>query len=115
MEILIAVWLLSGVVAALIWSSRGGNGLEGFLMGLVLGIFGIIMAAAMTPAQVKMKLAATRECPHCRQRIPINASLCSFCQRESPAYEYIDGLWWMTQNGDRLYYNNAQKTWVYDG
>ena len=47
MEILALLWLLSGIAAGAIGSSKGRFGFGWFLLGLVLGVFALVMVIAM--------------------------------------------------------------------
>lgn len=70
MEIVI-IWLLCGIVAAMIGSSKG-EGCGAFVLGLLLGPFGILIAIFSKGNQ--------KDCPHCAKRIPNKATVCPFCQ-----------------------------------
>src|SRR5687768_1560225 len=71
--------LVGGFVASAIWKNKGGSGGDGFLMGALLGILGIILAAVMTPKRVQVQQATMlRECPFCKQQIRRDASVCAF-------------------------------------
>jgi hypothetical protein len=89
----VALWLICGLVSAIVASSRGANGCGAFLVGMLLGPFGIIIAFVM-PAKARVAVKAARdglppawlrECPACKSQIQVNATVCKFCQRESPA------------------------------
>jgi hypothetical protein len=113
--VFVVAWLISAFVAAAIWKNRGGSAGEGFFLGLVLGILGIILAAVMTPRAVKEKqaqqVAMMRECPFCKQQIRRDASVCPFCQRESEAWTFHSGAWWVKRNGQWLYLNEQNGSW----
>jgi hypothetical protein len=36
----------------------------------------------------------SRECPHCRELMRGEASVCPHCQRESEAWQQDGGFWW---------------------
>lgn len=72
-------WILCGVGAALIASSKGGSGFLWFIMGILFGPFGLLFAFFAGPSRV--------DCPHCKSRIREDATVCPNCQRDlsSPA------------------------------
>ena len=70
MEIAI-FWLLCGIVSAVIGNSKG-EGCFGFIIGVLLGPFGILIAIFSRGNQV--------DCPKCAKRIPNKATVCPFCQ-----------------------------------
>jgi len=39
---------------------------------------------------------ATRECPHCKETMRRDASVCPHCQRESKPWTFHDDRWWHT-------------------
>ena len=47
MELLIILWLMCGITAAVIASSKGRSGFGWFFIGALCGIFGLIMVCAM--------------------------------------------------------------------
>lgn len=50
MEVLIVIWLICGVAGGMIGSTKG-RGVEGFLLGLILGVIGLIVIAAVGPSE----------------------------------------------------------------
>jgi hypothetical protein len=53
-----------------------------------------------------------RECPHCKEPMRRDASVCPHCRRESPAWEYRDGVWWTTDSsGNRVWYDESHGLW----
>jgi len=76
MEIAIIFWLLCGIVAAMI-ASKKGEGFLGFIVGVLFGPFGILFALLSTGRNRKT-------CPHCKELIHKDATVCSHCQRNVP-------------------------------
>lgn len=70
--------LVFGVVCSGVWQSKGGSAAMGFMIGLVFGVLGLVYVAASKP-DVRHLM---RECPHCRESIRREASVCSRCQRD---------------------------------
>ena len=55
----------------------------------------------------------TRTCPFCAEEIKREASVCPFCQRESPAWTLHEGTWWSTdEGGNRYWLDEQQGRWV---
>ena len=69
----IILWLICGVAAALVGSSRGDTGVGWFLIGVVLGPFGLLLA-----------FTAGVKCHYCQSKISEKATVCPKCQREVP-------------------------------
>lgn len=67
--------VLFGPIGAAI-GSRKGRGWTGFLLGLVLGIFGVIIVALMRGDK--------RDCPHCGGEVRNWACTCPHCRRGLP-------------------------------
>ena len=61
--------LLSGIVSAMLAGYRGDNKRTGFILGAVLGPFGVAIVFFM----------AGIRCPHCRHQISSKARICRVC------------------------------------
>ena len=96
MEIII-IWLLFGLVSAVVASNKGRSGCGWFLLGVLLGPFGFILALAVTQDQkaIESKSLAkgeNKKCPFCAEIIKKEAIVCKHCGRELPVkkiYECI--------------------------
>jgi predicted amidophosphoribosyltransferase len=65
-------------------------------------------AVAQTKAREGM-----RECPHCREWMKRNASVCPHCQRESKAWFQHEGRWWVKgDDGQDYWFNERANQWV---
>lgn len=73
MEFAILIWILCGVVAAMIGAKKG-EGCGGFILGVLLGPFGILIAL--------LSKGNRKTCPHCKELIHQDATVCSRCQRD---------------------------------
>lgn len=105
---LFAILAVCGVIGGLIASSRGASAGVGFFLGFLLGIIGIIISLFLKPST-----EGTRECPHCKERMKVDASVCPHCHRESPPWVWRDGSWFVTnENGSTYRYDPSSKSWV---
>ena len=71
--IIVLLWLVSPLVGAMIWQRKGGSAVIGFLAGLLLGPFVLLMLLA-DPGKKK--------CPACASWIPKEAKVCGQCRKE---------------------------------
>lgn len=69
----IIIWLLFGFVAAVI-AARKNAGCFGFVLGVLLGPFGILIAIFMKGNR--------KACPLCKELVHVEAKICPHCQRE---------------------------------
>lgn len=83
MEILI-IWLLFGIVCAVIASNKGRSGLGWFLIGVLLGPFGLILALVVSKnveavENASLSSGEMKKCPHCAELVKREAIKCRFC------------------------------------
>jgi hypothetical protein len=70
MVFFVVCWLVCGFVAGIIASKKGYRGAGFFLLGLVLGVFGILWAVAIQPAAPEgMRRVICARC-NTRQNVP---------------------------------------------
>jgi len=69
----VVIWLLCGVAAAMIGSQKG-EGCLAFIIGFLLGPFGILFAL--------LSSGNRKTCPFCKEKIHKDAVVCPRCQRE---------------------------------
>lgn len=79
-------WLICGGIAAMIASSKGGSGGLGFLVGVLLGPIGIIVALFMGSDAGKVEKQVSsgqmKKCPRCAEAVLPDAKVCKHCQHE---------------------------------
>jgi hypothetical protein len=77
--------LFSGYAGMTIWVRKGGKPGNGFLLGGLLGVLGVLILVLATPKQAEIDSAARSEglvrCPHCAELINHQAHVCRYCQR----------------------------------
>lgn len=95
----IPVGIICGVIAGFISRDKGKGFGFGFIAGLFLGIIGIIIAAMSGNSKGSEEWTQHRVCPHCKERMRRDASVCPSCQRESKAWSLKDGRWWHQSSG----------------
>ncbi len=77
----IGLWLVCGIVGAVIGAGKG-EGCFGFIIGVMLGPLGILLAVFSKGDRVA--------CPYCKELIHKDAVVCSHCQREIPGKSLKD-------------------------
>lgn len=92
MEILILIWILFGIAAAMIMSNKGRSGCGGFALGFLLGPFGLIIALVLQKDHKELESKALtsgdmRKCPQCAELIRREARKCRFCGSDVPALD----------------------------
>ena len=85
MEILL-LWIVMGVVVAIIASSKGKSGFSWFIYGVIIWPVALvhILVTSATPESIEEKAAAEGRtpCPHCAELISRKAKICPHCQRD---------------------------------
>jgi hypothetical protein len=80
-----------------------------------LGIAGLVVLLG-TPrhaaqAATTVDSPAYRECPHCKEPMRRDASVCPHCQRDSEAWTLNDGAWWVKRDGAWIRYDEETGNW----
>ena len=77
MYLIIILWILFGVAAAIVANTKEKNVGKWFLLGLLLGPFGVLFA-----------FFAGKKCPYCMSKIHKEAIICPRCQKKlDPEHE----------------------------
>lgn len=84
------LWLLCGMLAAGIYSNKGGSGLLGFLVGAIFGPIGVIIALVSKGDQSALERreltnGTMKKCPSCAELVRSEATVCKHCGRELDA------------------------------
>ena len=87
MEYAIVIWLLFGIVSAVAASTKGRGGCGWFVLGVLLGPFGLILALVVSPDQQvietkSLQSGTMKRCPFCAELIRSSATICRFCGKE---------------------------------
>jgi hypothetical protein len=95
---LIVIWFLCGIAGAMI-GARKGAGCSGFLLGLVLGPIGLVIALVMKGSRVR--------CPACKELIQKKAVICPYCRSNLletiPPASFIEQMTFeILSTGDRV-------------
>lgn len=116
MELLVGyipVGIICGVIAGFISRDKGRGFAFGFIAGLFLGIIGIIIAAMSGgTSSTAAEASEYRVCPHCKERMRRDASVCPSCQRESKPWTLKDGRWWhQSKSGTWWWLDDKSNRW----
>lgn len=76
---ILTIWLICGVVSAVIASNKGRNVAGWFALGMLFGLIAIIIVAAIPSLTVDGK---TKRCPHCAELVKTEATVCRHCGRD---------------------------------
>jgi glutaredoxin len=107
---LLVMGLICGVISMLIWQNKGGTPSGGFSFGFLLGIIGVILVLVLNPPGEKTD-ATSRECPHCKEAMRRDASVCPHCQRDSEPWTFHDGRWWMKNERGWVWLDEPKQEW----
>lgn len=81
---------------------------------LALAAFITYLRRSREPAPVARAPASgppVRECPHCKEQMRRDASVCQHCRLESEAWMLDRNYWWVKRDGRWLYLDEAANEW----
>ncbi len=79
MVLLIFCWLVMGLLCAVVAAAKRRSGLGWFILGCLFGPLALLFAAAMSSAPRNESAGALKICPHCAEKVKLQASLCKYC------------------------------------
>jgi hypothetical protein len=83
MELFI-LWIVCGIAAAAVASSKNRSGAGWFFLGMLLGPFALLMVGFMPKLEPEVVRVDTRKCPFCAEFIKPEAKVCKHCGRDLP-------------------------------
>jgi len=82
MEFLL-IWIGFGFVGSMIANRKGNGGCVGFILGILLGPLGLLIAFFSTDNEIekRRRTGDTKKCPYCAEYVKQEAVVCKHCGR----------------------------------
>lgn len=95
MEMLVFFWVLCGIAAGIALANKGRSGCGGFLLGLLLGPIGLVIALVMKGDQAALEAqdlnaGKARRCHACAEVVRLEAVKCKHCGADLPPMDPED-------------------------
>jgi RNA polymerase subunit RPABC4/transcription elongation factor Spt4 len=84
---LVAIWLLCGIISAVIASNKGRSVFGWFILGLLFGPLGFILALVVGKNEAEIEKSAIqsgtmKKCPYCAELVKREAKICRYCSKD---------------------------------
>ena len=77
------IWFCFGIVGAMIAGGKGNSGCGGFVLGVLLGPIGLLIAffSSDNDDKKREKTGDVKKCPYCAEYVKEDAVVCKHCGR----------------------------------
>lgn len=84
---IIIIWVIAGIIVALIANSKGRNGCAWFIYGFLLWPIALVHILVARPNeqvvhQRTLSSGLMKKCPHCAELVQPDARVCRYCDRD---------------------------------